>query len=240
MKNCRKCLINKEETSFYKSKANKDGLSSYCSDCSCLLRKTWASKNKNKVAEANKEYRERNKTRLLEYYRKWKTTEKGQASRRDGKKKYKASGLGKEASSRRYRKYILTEKGKEAYKRATLKWRSTEEYKIKSRIAAKNRKAKLKQAEGSFLASDISVLLTYCSYKCEYCAVPVSDSYHVDHIVPIVSGGSNYPQNLAIACPSCNLHKGKKPLASFHPEKEQYFLERNNKLYGGHSNECTK
>ena len=38
----------------------------------------------------------------------------------------------------------------------------------------------------------------------------VGGDYHVDHVIPLILGGSNGPENLVIACPRCNLSKGAK------------------------------
>jgi hypothetical protein len=49
------------------------------------------------------------------------------------------------------------------------------------------------------------------SQLCEYCRVPQEFSelrFHVEHIVARQHGGSDSADNLALACPSCNLHKG--------------------------------
>lgn len=43
--------------------------------------------------------------------------------------------------------------------------------------------------------------------RCEYCRIPESDTYaphHVDHITPIVFGGTSDTDNLAWACYLCN------------------------------------
>jgi hypothetical protein len=32
-------------------------------------------------------------------------------------------------------------------------------------------------------------------------------TFHIEHIQPITCGGSSIESNLALACPSCNLHK---------------------------------
>jgi len=48
--------------------------------------------------------------------------------------------------------------------------------------------------------------------RCEYCQLRQDDSplaaLHIEHIVPKVHGGTNEPDNLALACIDCNLHKG--------------------------------
>lgn len=50
---------------------------------------------------------------------------------------------------------------------------------------------------------------------CAYCETPLFGNFHVDHIVPLVRGGSNAWSNLAIACPSCNCSKGDKSVEEF-------------------------
>jgi HNH endonuclease len=42
---------------------------------------------------------------------------------------------------------------------------------------------------------------------CEYCKFPLAyshDSFHIEHIIPLVLGGSNEFLNLALACDGCN------------------------------------
>jgi len=47
---------------------------------------------------------------------------------------------------------------------------------------------------------------------CEYCRLAQEDSplaaLHVEHIIPRIHGGTDDPDNLALACIDCNLHKG--------------------------------
>jgi hypothetical protein len=49
-------------------------------------------------------------------------------------------------------------------------------------------------------------------HQCEYCRTQQIDEpflkYQVEHIVPRQHGGSDNLDNLAFACPYCNLHKG--------------------------------
>jgi HNH endonuclease len=45
---------------------------------------------------------------------------------------------------------------------------------------------------------------------CEYCKFPMSyshDSFHIEHIIPLVLGGTNELINLALACDGCNSFK---------------------------------
>lgn len=49
--------------------------------------------------------------------------------------------------------------------------------------------------------------------QCEYCKmsqVLQGATFHLEHIVPLSRGGSDDLDNLALACPSCNLHKADR------------------------------
>lgn len=49
--------------------------------------------------------------------------------------------------------------------------------------------------------------------KCHWCGIALGDDYHVDHVIPLVKGGSNGPENIVCSCPPCNLRKGAKIVA---------------------------
>ena len=49
--------------------------------------------------------------------------------------------------------------------------------------------------------------------RCEYCQMHQSlqgATFHLEHIIPRILGGSSELSNLALACPSCNLHKADR------------------------------
>jgi hypothetical protein len=49
--------------------------------------------------------------------------------------------------------------------------------------------------------------------RCEYCRSPVNfatQSFSVEHILPVSRGGETILDNLALACPGCNGHKYTK------------------------------
>jgi len=56
-------------------------------------------------------------------------------------------------------------------------------------------------------------LLKASDYKCEYCGVEVNEhTAMIDHKIPISAGGTSDIENLAIACPKCNILKADKIL----------------------------
>ena len=70
--------------------------------------------------------------------------------------------------------------------------------------------------------------------RCEYCGIRQDESpfaaLHIEHIIPRKHGGTDAPNNLALACVDCNLHKGSNvagydPLTGaltelFHPRRD--------------------
>jgi hypothetical protein len=49
--------------------------------------------------------------------------------------------------------------------------------------------------------------------RCEYCRMHQAlqgATFHVEHVMPRVRGGTSDPGNLAWCCPSCNLHESDR------------------------------
>ena len=49
--------------------------------------------------------------------------------------------------------------------------------------------------------------------RCEYCTLSQlgqAATFHIDHVIPLVVGGSTTADNLALACVSCSLRKGAR------------------------------
>lgn len=84
-------------------------------------------------------------------------------------------------------------------------------------ISNRNRRSAKKGAEGRHTTSDITALLQRQKYKCAECSTSVrmKSFRHIDHIVPLSRGGSNWPTNLQVLCPPCNLKKAAKDPIDF-------------------------
>ncbi|WP_162931685.1 HNH endonuclease signature motif containing protein [Mesorhizobium sp. DCY119] len=85
----------------------------------------------------------------------------------------------------------------------------------------RNRRAAKKGAGGTHTEKDISVIIARQKFKCAECGTSIRRKgfRHVDHIVPLSRGGTNWPWNLQILCPPCNLHKAAKDPIEFAQSK---------------------
>ena len=54
------------------------------------------------------------------------------------------------------------------------------------------------------------VVLQRARGSCEYCRMNQAiqgATFHIEHVIPLARGGATIAENLALACPSCNLWK---------------------------------
>lgn len=55
------------------------------------------------------------------------------------------------------------------------------------------------------------IVITRAKHRCEYCKIFAAYSFlsfHIEHIISTKHGGQSTADNLAYACPICNLNKG--------------------------------
>ena len=186
-KTCSICKETKSFDFFAERKSMKDGHQSECKVCQSARTTRYRKANPEKVAESQKKYREKNKDKLDAYIKEYRSNN---------------DEIVKNACFRYHwvNRDSLLEKKKEYY----------QNNKDKSYEANRNRRALARGAEGKHFIADIRSILENQNGRCKVCFVDVREGYHVDHIVPLIKGGSNWPNNLQILCPSCNTSKGAR------------------------------
>jgi 5-methylcytosine-specific restriction endonuclease McrA len=80
----------------------------------------------------------------------------------------------------------------------------------KRRASWNRRRAREIGAPGSHTAEQVLALLEMQDWKCAACDVSIKEKRHIDHIMPLVLGGSNWIWNLQGLCPTCNCSKNDK------------------------------
>jgi len=81
--------------------------------------------------------------------------------------------------------------------------------------ARRLRIARLAGAEGSHSVADIRAIRQDQDDCCLYCGDPLNGGGHVEHMIPLSRLGTNWPDNLCLACPGCNLRKGELTALEF-------------------------
>lgn len=141
-------------------------------------------------------YREENREKVLESTRSW---------RRNNPDKIKA-----------YSKYYYdANRENQIAKSRNIYRQKHNHYIILGKKAGAKKRSAMVQAEGSFTAADILELREMQCDLCAYCGIRLHGEYHIDHIIPLSRGGSNWPDNLALTCAYCNLSKRNKLLSEW-------------------------
>jgi 5-methylcytosine-specific restriction endonuclease McrA len=205
---CVECGINKPATLEYfgKNSYSPTGLYIKCKDCMNKYNRKLRRNNPNALAKErakNARWRKENPERAVLSRKKQRATEH-----------YKQH-------SRAYARQYRRERA-EYYREKHRAWRETEQYqayrsryfqredvKIRVRIASHIRRARYLAAPGRYTAQDIQHKLQAQKSKCYYCQKHL-EQYHIDHVIPLSRGGTNWPDNLVLACPTCNYRKHVK------------------------------
>ena len=187
-KTCTKCGRELPATLefFYAAKELKSGLRSMCKQCDRLRHKAYAAAHPEKVTK----WKADDYTRRREAIHAYATAYYAENAERERAKRaaYRATHL--EESRRLDREYYA---------------RNRDKFRVLN-----NRRRMRERGRGSHSASDIREQRLRQKGRCYWCGEKTGPDYHVDHVIPIARGGSNGPDNLVIACPTCNLSKGSK------------------------------
>lgn len=95
-----------------------------------------------------------------------------------------------------------------------------EEKRRRNKVASEAYKDKKNRAEGIFTLEDHRALIDLQKSLCYYCGKKMTNEFgalvcHVDHIIPLSKGGSNWISNRALACPECNSLKSYRTGVEF-------------------------
>lgn len=162
----------------------------FVSTCSCLV--CWRGDGKR--------YRTLNPTKMRASEKAWKlkNPEKYKAKR---KRAYDKNRVAMLASHKRWRDEnpIISRASSKNWKQQNPDRHCTN---------GRNYRSRLRGADGSHTTNEIKALFTKQRGKCVHCHKSLRNGYHVDHIVPLAGGGTNWITNIQLLCGPCNVRKG--------------------------------
>lgn len=225
-KKCSRCGFEKPLNMFQSDNRYAFGVKGVCKSCAAFRAKELRKNNPERAREIKrKRYQagaDRNRASRRAYYKENMESERASSLERQRKRRAddpQAVNESVRRSKERHRqKHLATKRAYNALNAdRNREWARAaraadpDRYKAHSR----NRKARLRAAEGKHTGADIKEIYAKQQGACVYCGSFLGTKYHVDHIIPLASGGSNWPENIQITCPSCNLSKGAKDPVAF-------------------------
>lgn len=213
LRGCTKCFevkaLNSEN--FRPRKKNKGGLDSICRECDRAADRTRYAANPRKGKQKRKDYAERYPERVKATRKLYRENNRDEVDlrRKEWYLKNREHAL---AYAVEWAK-ANPEKRREKARRW---WRANPE---KAQQAGRTSYARRKKALGKHTNADVKLQFALQKERCYWCGKKLKASgkgrYHVDHIVALSIGGTNGPDNICCACPTCNLSKGAKTPLEF-------------------------
>jgi hypothetical protein len=147
--------------------------------------KAWQKANKEKYHGYAKRWTDANPERVKAYQKSWRVA---------NKEKQRATTKAWRLANR------------ERFDQVANEWREANRTAV--RCMWRNRRARVRNADGKHTTDQIHELLQKQRNKCASCRTSLKTGYHADHIVPLARGGTNDIGNIQLLCVSCNLSKG--------------------------------
>jgi 5-methylcytosine-specific restriction endonuclease McrA len=76
-------------------------------------------------------------------------------------------------------------------------------------------RARVQGSACSYTLDELNALFIEQNGRCFYCGEVLVGTPHIEHMIPISRGGSNYIENIVLSCPPCNLRKYTKTSEEF-------------------------
>jgi 5-methylcytosine-specific restriction endonuclease McrA len=215
MKVCCTCREDKELSCFGKNKNTKDGLSAQCQNCAKNYRETHKKERRGYLSSTpgyRTEYRAKNKDHINKLSRE-RYKDNPEPFHKQSKKSHEKN---REVRLTAQREYYQDNQEYFSIKNKLYKENNREA------ILLKNRKRKMKIIGKNISQKQVKELLSFHSNECFYCHVNVKSgiNLHLDHMIPLYKGGTHTIENLAPACNTCNLKKGKMTASEFLERRE--------------------
>lgn len=183
---CSKCGTTYPETDEFFHTNNRRGRTELRSVCKAC------------AAKSDHSYRQKRVEAIRQYNRERAQTPRHREIIRKAQCRFRAKPDHREIDRAQYRRDVSTPEGRE-----------------RIRVKARRRRAIINGSTRHHTAEDVRLAKEVQGNRCFYCPADVSTTATVDHLIPLIRGGSDGPENIVIACPTCNFRKADRTPEEF-------------------------
>lgn len=172
------------------------------------VKRAWLAANKDKLREYQRRWRSKNREKVNGWTKAWVARNPEKRREIDRRNQAKPEVKARRAARMRRWRRENPEREREIMRR----WRSAN----LDTILSLNRayRARKHGAGGASTVEQIAARVAFYGGCCAYCGGPFE---HLDHVIPISRGGTNWPANFRPACRPCNSSKRNRRLAIWLP-----------------------
>lgn len=215
-KKCNKCGVVKRLDEFHKDKRNKSGVAGWCKKCINANSSRWQKENPESVKAAQERYYKNNPDKVKASQKKYYEThpEKMKAKSLN---RLKLWGDKLKASTKKWRQENA-ERVKETSKlwwikntdkRSEYNRRFREKFPERVRLNNEKRRAREQNAKGVITPKEWKELCNKYGNRCLCCGAS-NVKLTLDHVLPLIMGGTHTIDNAQPLCGSCNSKKGAR------------------------------
>jgi hypothetical protein len=233
LRRCTKCgELKPATTEYFPFRTDVQQFRATCHACNSLKRREYYEEHKEETLAQSNRWKRENKERRKETHRQWYESnrevilERGRVAyratpdyQRERKQRYKEANRDVLIEKRRLNHAKNQErdnqlnrdwyaKNKDMHRETWRQWRRNN--REQARACVNRYRARKASAPGSYSADDVKRQYVAQRGRCWWCGKKVGTTYHIDHVIPLRRGGTNYPDNIVIACPPCNSAKRDK------------------------------
>jgi 5-methylcytosine-specific restriction endonuclease McrA len=192
MKRCNVCGELKLLSEFHKHKLMKDGCANDCKDCSRRRASEWRIKNPERASARKKSWGERNKEWVAAKKREWERNNR-------------------EKKNRRQRERRLADIDEARKKQTALRQAWRKKHPEKDAEYTHNRRFLVLGNGGNIAAQEWKALKEFYNHTCLCFGKQEPEiKLTLDHVTPLILGGTNTIDNVQPLCQSCNSRKSRK------------------------------
>ena len=241
LKICSCCGNTLPLSDFGKRSNSVDGLLGYCKTCAKQKRDKYyeSENNKQKARDRVQRYRDKNREDInIKRRQQYRDDEEVRRKNSESCKKYVQTH--QEEVAQKKREYRLSRLdfflnyNRQYYKTHQdyfYEWRQSEAGRLSNIRAHEKRRCLLENAEGDFTTKDVLNALSFFDNRCAYTGKPLVLCYHLDHVIALSKGGTNYIWNIVPSNPFPNLSKGANDMEIWYRRQPYFSEERLLKIY---------